>query len=717
MALVEKQIKSIMNKMTKEKFDKLSGQMCDIPITSYEALTLVIRMVYEKAVGEPVFADMYAKLCYRLSERVKNSPFVKIIESDEDPEAEAGAEYNEDEDSGCTTYRWSNDVSITDAEIIGPFDTEEECIDVATDKTKETSPIKRGETELSLHRLLIKRGRFIKIMLCEETSKFYTVFFPVAKAEQCGQQLTTKIFTSEIECQGDASKKNTFKRSLLNKCEDEFNKQDIYQVLKDDMRAYNKAKSTFSAPDAKQKAADLEFRRIKIKKQMLGNIKFIGELYKLSMLKEKIMRFCIQSLMKLEEVDGAYLQFRDVEDDDMDEEDHEALCQLFTTIGKTIDTRKAQPFMSVYFKKIETMSDDKDLSSRSRFMYKDLIEMRSKGWKFRREMETAKTLDEIRKDAERDERNAAQQSAQGGGYGGGRGGGGRGGGGRGGGGGYQNNQGGRGGGDYRNQGGRGGGGGDYRSDNRRENQGDARGAGYGGSQKPAGGRGGFGSSSGRGGGPAPGASSRAPPVPTKILAAPKSGGPGSKAAFSPDKLKNRAKGMRNEFMADKNEKELLLSMDDLSGTPDAGRSVVQINLDDAFEAKENERRASIAMVVVLYKSNKLSKSDIEAPMADIIEFIDSLVVDAPGAFNYLGDMLTAFFEIKALSPSWLYASTNKCEKASDKAKVISTFFKSMKAKLGGGAVKALFGESGARQSLEKLLGSDYSSIASEYLSL
>lgn len=46
MALVEKQIKSIMNKMTKEKFDKLSGQMCDIPITSYEALTLVIRMVY-----------------------------------------------------------------------------------------------------------------------------------------------------------------------------------------------------------------------------------------------------------------------------------------------------------------------------------------------------------------------------------------------------------------------------------------------------------------------------------------------------------------------------------------------------------------------------------------------------------------------------------------------------------------------------------------------
>ena len=39
---------------------------------------------------------------------------------------------------------------------------------------------------------------------------------------------------------------------------------------------------------------------MKIKKQMLGNIKFIGQLYKKALLKEKIMRFCIASLLKLE---------------------------------------------------------------------------------------------------------------------------------------------------------------------------------------------------------------------------------------------------------------------------------------------------------------------------------------------------------------------------------------------------------------------------------
>ena len=37
--LVEKKIKSILNKMTKEKFERLATQMTDIPITSYEILT------------------------------------------------------------------------------------------------------------------------------------------------------------------------------------------------------------------------------------------------------------------------------------------------------------------------------------------------------------------------------------------------------------------------------------------------------------------------------------------------------------------------------------------------------------------------------------------------------------------------------------------------------------------------------------------------------
>lgn len=229
MVKTEKQVKGLLNKMTKEKFDKLSAQMCDIPILSYNMLSMFIKLVYEKAINEPSFSDMYASLCYRLSQKVKNADFIKLIESDEDPMAEPGAECSYDE-GGSTSFRWSNDVHTTDSEVVGPFNSEDECINVAIDTETDMDAIKRGEMELTLHRLLIKRGNFIKIMKESTNGQFYMVCFPVSQAEECGQQVSTKIFTSEIECQNDAVKMNTFKRSLLNKCEDEFNKQDIYTV-------------------------------------------------------------------------------------------------------------------------------------------------------------------------------------------------------------------------------------------------------------------------------------------------------------------------------------------------------------------------------------------------------------------------------------------------------------------------------------------------------
>ena len=62
------------------------------------------------------------------------------------------------------------------------------------------------------------------------------------------------------------------------------------------------------------------------------------------------MRFCIESLMKLEQVeDSDRVQFRNIEDDDMDEEDHEALCNLFTTVSQWLQIsfeQKLNTFMN-----------------------------------------------------------------------------------------------------------------------------------------------------------------------------------------------------------------------------------------------------------------------------------------------------------------------------------------------------------------------------------
>lgn len=301
--VAEKKVKSILNKMTKEKFDRLAAQMLEIPVISYDILKVMINNVYEKAIDEPSFGDMYGDLCVKLSQ-LQNSSYIQIIESDEEPPTEDGeAEGSGQGQSSNAVYRWSHDVNTADAEVIGPFLTPEECFEVAVSDT-EQERMERGEMELTLVKLQIKQGMFIKIMKKKnveegEEEQFYTVYFPVKEHEECGQQIS-KIFLSERECLSDATKQNSFKRSLLNKCEDEFNKQDIYVDWKKEKEAYEETKSTLKEAERAEKEEELGFRRMKIKKQMLGNIKFIGQLYKKALLKEKIMRFCIASLLKLE---------------------------------------------------------------------------------------------------------------------------------------------------------------------------------------------------------------------------------------------------------------------------------------------------------------------------------------------------------------------------------------------------------------------------------
>ena len=135
--------------------------------------------------------------------------------------------------------------------------------------------------------------------------------------------------------------------------------------------------------------------------------------YKKSLLKEKIMRFCIASQLKLETKDekAKVPVYKDTGDTDMDEEDHEAICNIFMTIESTIDKLPAKDFMEVCFTKIKKLSVEKTLLSQSRFMYKDLIDLRANNRVPRRKVKKAKTLNKIRNDVKREERLQAQQSA------------------------------------------------------------------------------------------------------------------------------------------------------------------------------------------------------------------------------------------------------------------------------------------------------------------
>jgi translation initiation factor 4G len=179
------------------------------------------------------------------------------------------------------------------------------------------------------------------------------------------------------------NEKVTFKRVLLNKCQEEFERGERVQE-----EETNKAGEE---GEIKQTAEEREEMRVKARRRMLGNIRLIGELYKKKMLTERIMHACTQKLL------GQY--------QDPDEEDLEALCKLMSTIGEMIDHQKVKENMDAYFDRMKTLSNNMNLSSRVRFMLKDAIDLRKNKWHQRRKVEGPKRIEEVQRDA-------AQERAQ-----------------------------------------------------------------------------------------------------------------------------------------------------------------------------------------------------------------------------------------------------------------------------------------------------------------
>lgn len=153
------------------------------------------------------------------------------------------------------------------------------------------------------------------------------------------------------------AKPHTFKRLLLNKCQEEFEKENVVE------------EELAKLPDDTDPAHKEQIRK-QAKNRMLGNIRFIGELYKCKMLTEKIMHECVIKLLG------------DVKNPDLDEV--ECLVKLLTAIGKLIDHPKSKEYMDAYFARIRDMSLHSSLPNRVRFMLQEVIELRRGAWKERK---------------------------------------------------------------------------------------------------------------------------------------------------------------------------------------------------------------------------------------------------------------------------------------------------------------------------------------------
>ncbi|KAJ0970748.1 hypothetical protein J5N97_018707 [Dioscorea zingiberensis] len=157
----------------------------------------------------------------------------------------------------------------------------------------------------------------------------------------------------------------TFLRLLINKCQEEFERRDRAQSHMTVAEEEDIGSGLF---EVDRKVAEIQkcCRR-------LGNIQFIGELCKLGMLSNRIVFYCINSLLAGHQSPN--------------DEDIEVLCKLMSTVGQKIDLHRFKEYLDGYFDIMKQISTSQKLSSRIKFMLLDVIDLRKNGWQGRRKIE------------------------------------------------------------------------------------------------------------------------------------------------------------------------------------------------------------------------------------------------------------------------------------------------------------------------------------------
>ena len=262
-------IKELLNKLTEEKFEILSKQIIGAGVLKTSVSAPMINLFFDKAVEEPHYAPIYARLCYRI---------------------------------------WQHDVD----QIMKPA------------------------------------------------------------AEAVGEAVDPK--------------KSLFRKSLVNKCQIEYDTKRAYSKSRmerlmakqlaeanEDAEEENKTEEKTESekkPESNLASGELteeDYALIKTKRRVLGNMKFIGELFIASVIPPKIMHSVVQELL--------------ANTDDPEEEEVECVCRLLITVGAAIDTPDQTAMWTKYMERLRSLSTNNKLPTRVRFMVMDILELRQNKWR------------------------------------------------------------------------------------------------------------------------------------------------------------------------------------------------------------------------------------------------------------------------------------------------------------------------------------------------
>ena len=112
--------------------------------------------------------------------------------------------------------------------------------------------------------------------------------------------------------------------------------------------------------------ADVSAEEAKRRRRSLGNVRLMGELFKVRMLTPAVLHRCVVRLL-----------------DAADEASLEALCRLLATAGEDVE-RCHRPNVDGYFRRLDATTSRRHTSNRLRFLVQDVVELRRNGWRPRR---------------------------------------------------------------------------------------------------------------------------------------------------------------------------------------------------------------------------------------------------------------------------------------------------------------------------------------------
>ncbi|KAH9499433.1 Eukaryotic translation initiation factor 4 gamma [Bulinus truncatus] len=236
---------------------------------------------------------------------------------------------------------------------------------------------------------LAQEMRNLNIQTYEDLTDLVKIFFDKVTMETKFVEAYAQLckFMSSIKVPpppGMKENQSTFRVVMLTKCQQEF-EADKSIIFEDPEEKKKKIESEMPEGNERNEKIESTLYQMKLKRlKFYGNIRFIGELFKLGMLTENIMHDCIYRLLKARDDDSLV-----------------SLCQLLTTVGHVLDTEKAKTRMDQYFNQMAKIAEER--KSRIKFTLKDAIDLRSNNWVPRKEQTGPKKIDEVHKDYQQEQ--------------------------------------------------------------------------------------------------------------------------------------------------------------------------------------------------------------------------------------------------------------------------------------------------------------------------